>query len=151
MNCKNKRWLTYAILENQFFVTSTKSGNTVIENGIGEAIVNRIIEARNRNEKWKAIIIIPLVPGFPANIDENEARTVRLIMQCQYLSISRGPNSIFAKLHAAGITSTHEYINFYGLRNWAELNGQYVTEQVYIHAKVIDRIFYIKKEKASNV
>ncbi|CEG80021.1 Putative Phospholipase D [Rhizopus microsporus] len=127
----------FIYIENQFFVTSTKSGNTMIENGIGEAIVNRIIEASNRNEKWKAIIIIPLVPGFPANIDENEARTVRLIMQCQYLSISRGPNSIFAKLHAAGITNTHEYINFYGLRNWAELNGQYVTEQVYIHAKAM--------------
>lgn len=108
----------------------------MIENGIGQAIVDRILRAKREGKKWRAIIVIPLVPGFPANIDETEATTVRLIMQCQYLSIGRGPHSLLAKLHAAGITQTHEYINFYGLRNWAELNHQYVTEQVYIHAKV---------------
>lgn len=132
---KNSKYFIY--IENQFFVTSTKSGATVIENNIGEAIYQRILRAHNEGTKWRAIIIVPLVPGFPANIDETEASTVRLIMQCQYLSIARGPDSILARLHAAGVTNTHEYINFYGLRNWAELNGQYVTEQVYIHAKTM--------------
>ncbi|KAG1593532.1 hypothetical protein G6F48_001936 [Rhizopus delemar] len=132
---KESRHFIY--IENQFFVTSTKTGNTVIENGIGQAIVDRILRAKREGKKWRAIIVIPLVPGFPANIDETEATTVRLIMQCQYLSIGRGPHSLLAKLHAAGITQTHEYINFYGLRNWAELNHQYVTEQVYIHAKTM--------------
>jgi hypothetical protein len=94
------------------------------------------LRAHREDKKWRAIIIVPLVPGFPANIDETEATTVRLIMECQYLSIARGPDSILARLHAQGVTNTHEYINFYGLRNWGELNGQYVTEQVYIHAKV---------------
>ncbi|KAK4513574.1 uncharacterized protein ATC70_005578 [Mucor velutinosus] len=132
---KHSKHLIY--IENQFFVTSTKSGNTVIANSIGEAIYQRVLRAHNEGTKWRAIIIVPLVPGFPANIDETEASTVRLIMQCQYLSIARGPDSILARLHAAGVTNTHEYINFYGLRNWAELNGQYVTEQVYIHAKTM--------------
>jgi len=132
---KHSKHLIY--IENQFFVTSTKSGNTVIENNIGEAIYQRVLRAHKEGTKWRAIIIVPLVPGFPANIDETEASTVRLIMQCQYLSIARGPDSILARLHAAGVTNTHQYINFYGLRNWAELNGQYVTEQVYIHAKTM--------------
>ncbi|KAG1469040.1 hypothetical protein G6F56_003493 [Rhizopus delemar] len=126
----------FIYIENQFFVTSTKVGSTVIENGIGNAIVDRILRAKKEKKRWRAIVVIPLVPGFPANIDETEATTVRLIMQCQYLSIGRGPDSILGRLHAAGIR-THEYINFYGLRNWAELNGQYVTEQVYIHAKTM--------------
>jgi hypothetical protein len=130
------------LLENQFFVTSTKSGTTVIENKIGEALYERILRANREGKKWRAIIIVPLAPGFPANIDEIEATTVRLIMECQYLSIARGPDSILARLHAQGITNTHEYINFYGLRNWGELNGQYVTEQVYIHAKVIANFFF---------
>ncbi|KAI8636293.1 hypothetical protein BD408DRAFT_377142 [Parasitella parasitica] len=132
---KSSRHLIY--IENQFFITCTKSGNTVIENNIGEAIYQRVLRAHTEGRKWRAIIIIPLVPGFPANIDETEATTVRIIMQCQYLSIARGPDSILARLRAAGVTNTHEYINFYGLRNWAELNGQYVTEQVYIHAKTM--------------
>ncbi|CEP20033.1 hypothetical protein [Parasitella parasitica] len=132
---ENSRHLVY--IENQFFVTCTKSGNTVIENNIGEALYQRILRAHTEGSKWRAIVIVPLVPGFPANIDETEATTVRIIMQCQYLSVARGPDSLLARLHAAGVTNTHEYINFYGLRNWAELNGQYVTEQVYIHAKTM--------------
>lgn len=131
---RDSKYLIY--IENQFFVTSTKSGNTVIENNIGDAIYQRVLRAHQNGEKWRAIIIVPLVPGFPANIDETEGSTVRLIMQLQYLSISRGPDSLLGRLNAAGVTNTHEYINFYGLRNWGELNGQFVTEQVYIHAKV---------------
>lgn len=94
------------------------------------------MRAFREGRKWRAIIVVPLVPGFPANIDETEATTVRLIIQYQYYSISRGPNSILSRLHDAGVYNTHEYINIYGLRNWAELNGQFVTEQVYIHSKV---------------
>ncbi|KAI8332154.1 hypothetical protein EDC96DRAFT_579571 [Choanephora cucurbitarum] len=132
---RDSKHLVY--IENQFFVTTTKSGNTKIENNIGEALYQRIVRAHQLGEKWRAIIIVPLVPGFPANIDETEATTVRIIMQCQYLSVARGPHSLLARLHAAGVLNTHEYINFYGLRNWGELNGQYVTEQVYIHAKTM--------------
>ncbi|KAG2234816.1 hypothetical protein INT48_006733 [Thamnidium elegans] len=131
----NSKHLIY--IENQFFVSSTKVGSTVIENKIGDAIYNRIVRAHQQKEKWRAIIIIPLVPGFTANIDETEGTTVRIIMQLQYMSINRGPDSLIGRLHAAGIVNTHEYINFYGLRNWGELNGQYVTEQVYIHAKTM--------------
>ncbi|KAI8979120.1 hypothetical protein BDF20DRAFT_905927 [Mycotypha africana] len=108
-----------------------------IENKIGEAIYDRIIRAHKQGEKWRAIIVLPLVPGFPANIDETEATTVRLIMKYQYITVGQGPDSLLGRLHTAGITHTHEYINFYGLRNWAELNGQYVTEQVYIHSKIM--------------
>ena len=58
-------------------------------------------------------------------------------MHCQYKSINRGPQSIFGRLRAEGITNPEEYITFYGLRNWGELdNGHLVTEQVYVHAKV---------------
>lgn len=131
---QESKYLIY--IENQFFVTSTKSGNTVIENKIGEAIFQRITLAHKKGEKWRAIIVVPLVPGFPANVDETEGSTVRMIMRCQYLSVARGPDSLIGRLHAAGVYNTHEYINVYGLRNWGELNGQFVTEQVYIHAKV---------------
>ncbi|KAI8976465.1 hypothetical protein BDB01DRAFT_844455 [Pilobolus umbonatus] len=115
----------------------------VIENQIGEALYQRILKAHENNEKWRAVIVIPLIPGFQSNIDEREGGTVRLIMQFQYMSIGRGPDSLLGRLHAAGVKNTHHYINFYGLRNWGELNGQYVTEQVYIHAKLMivdDRI-----------
>ncbi|KAI9486219.1 MAG: hypothetical protein EXX96DRAFT_626299 [Benjaminiella poitrasii] len=118
----------------------------VIENKIGDALFDRIVRAHKEGTKWKAFIVIPLVPGFPANIDELEATAVRLIMEYQFLSVNRGPDSLLVRLRAAGVENTHEYINFYGLRNWAELNGQFVTEQVYIHSKTMivdDRIVII--------
>ena len=100
-------------------------------------MVNRILKAKRTGNRWRAIIILPLVPGFQSEITEAEASTVRLIMHCQYRSINRGPHSIFGRLRAEGITNPEEYITFYGLRNWGELdNGHLVTEQVYVHAKV---------------
>ncbi|CAO3639133.1 unnamed protein product [Cunninghamella blakesleeana] len=131
----------FVYIENQFFITSTKCGTTVIENNIGEALYQRILHAHKQRQKWHAIIILPLIPEFPGKIDLAEGATIRLIMHCQYLSISRGPNSLLKRLRAAGVIKTSDYISFYGLRNWGELNGVYTTEQVYIHAKLFFYLF----------
>ncbi|KAI8376326.1 uncharacterized protein BYT42DRAFT_498917 [Radiomyces spectabilis] len=120
-----------------FVYIGKATGMTVIENKIGDALVKRILRAKAENKRWRAIIVIPLIPGFEANVEETEATTVRLIMHCQFLSICRGPDSLLGRLRAAGIERTHDYINFFGLRNWGELNNEFVTEQVYIHAKVM--------------
>ncbi|KAI9492089.1 hypothetical protein BDB00DRAFT_731172, partial [Zychaea mexicana] len=128
----------FVYIENQFFITSTQCGSTKIMNRIGDALVNRIIRAKEERLHWRAIIVLPLIPGFQSAINDSEGSTVRLIMHCQYKSINRGPHSIFGRLRSAGIDNPEEYITFYGLRNWGELDdGQLVTEQVYVHAKVL--------------
>lgn len=137
----------FVYIENQFFITSTEWGGTVIENKIGDALVERIIRAYKKDEDWRAIIIIPLMPGFQNTVDAQDGTSVRLIMQCQYRSISRGDRSIFGKLRAQGI-EPEEFIQFYGLRNWGKIGPDkaLVTEQLYIHAKcmvVDDRIAII--------
>lgn len=137
----------FVYIENQFFITSTEWGGTVIENKIGDALVERIIRAYRKDEDWRAIIIIPLMPGFQNTVDSQDGTSVRLIMQCQYRSISRGDHSIFGRLRAQGI-EPEEFIQFYGLRNWGKIGPEktLVTEQLYIHAKcmvVDDRIAII--------
>ncbi|KAM3579992.1 Phospholipase D1 [Umbelopsis sp. WA50703] len=135
----------FVYIENQFFVTSTVVGTTVIENKIGDALVQRILKAVQDGQKWRAIIIIPLVPGFQNNVDEPEGMSIRMIMNCQFRSICRGENSIYGRLRARNI-NPDDYITFYGLRNWGRLGGEFVTEQVYIHAKTMivdDRIAII--------
>lgn len=134
-------------IENQFFVTSTEVNGTVIENKIGDALVERIIRAYKNDEDWRAIIILPLMPGFQNTVDAQDGTSVRLIMQCQYRSISRGEHSIFERLKAAGI-EPDDFITFYSLRNWGKIGVDHVlvTEQLYIHAKcmvVDDRIAII--------
>lgn len=137
----------FVYIENQFFITSTKCDGVVIKNSIGDALVDRIIQAHKKSQSWKAIIVIPLMPGFEANVDSKEGGSVRLIMQLQFMSISMGDESIFAKLRRVGI-NPEEYIQFFSLRKWG-LIGQkklLTTEQLYIHAKcmiVDDRIAII--------
>ncbi|KAF3922487.1 hypothetical protein AA313_de0208815 [Arthrobotrys entomopaga] len=135
-------------IENQFFITSGElPDGTKMENSIGDALVERIIRAYKNDEDWRAIIVLPLLPGFQSSVDQQDGSSVRLIMQCQYRSICRGEGSIFGKLKANGI-EPEDYIQFYGLRSWGKIGPQQqlVTEQLYIHAKcmvVDDRIAII--------
>ncbi|PKI85217.1 phospholipase D [Malassezia vespertilionis] len=136
----------FVYIENQFFVTSTALDNVQIENSIGLALVERIVRAHRQGTPWRAIIVIPLTPGFPMSYDNPESSSLRIIQSLQYLSISRGPNSIFGRLLRAGV-NPDEYIGFFSLRTWGMLrNGRLSTEQLYIHGKTMvvdDRIALI--------
>ncbi|PWN28305.1 phospholipase D [Jaminaea rosea] len=125
----------FVYIENQFFVTSTQVEGTMIENNIGNALVSRIIRAHREGTKWRAVVVIPLIPGFPMPISEPDASSVRIICDCQFRSICRGEHSIYGKLRREGIDAD-DYISFFSLRNWGKLKGgQLTTEQVYIHGK----------------
>ncbi|CAH6719242.1 phospholipase D1 [[Candida] jaroonii] len=128
----------FVYIENQFFVTSCEIDGNEIENRIGDALVDRIIRAHNEGTSWRAIIVIPLMPGFESQVDQPDGSSVRVIMQCQYMSISRGQTSIFAKLRKYGIDPS-DYIQFYSLRKWGIIgpDRNLVTEQLYIHAKTM--------------
>ncbi|KAI9740855.1 MAG: Phospholipase D1 [Claussenomyces sp. TS43310] len=137
----------FVYMENQFFISSCETMNVKIVNKIGDAIVERAIRAHKNNESWRCVIIIPLMPGFQNTVDAADGTSVRLIMQCQFRSISRGEKSIFGRLRAEGI-EPEEFVSFYSLRAWGKIgpNKMLVTEQLYIHAKVIivdDRIALI--------
>ena len=136
----------FVYIENQFFISSTEVEGTKIENTIGDALVERIIRAYNNDDDWRAIVMIPLMPGFQNTVDAQDGTSVRLIMQCQYRSICRGERSIFARLRAEGI-EPEDYIQFFGLRSWGKIGStKLVSEQLYIHAKcmiVDDRIAII--------
>jgi phospholipase D1/2 len=88
----------FVYIENQFFITSwvvlvlrrfigltrtllysTVINDVPIENRIGDALVHRIIRAHREGTKWKAVILIPLLPGFPSPIDQGEASAVCLV------------------------------------------------------------------------
>jgi phospholipase D1/2 len=137
----------FVYIENQFFITSCECDGTQIENAIGDALVNRIIRAHKEGTEWRAVILLPLMPGFQNTIDSPDGSSLRLIMYAQYYSLCRGDTSIFAKLKRAGL-EPEDYISVYGLRGWGKIGDQHqlVTEQVYIHAKIMivdDRVAII--------
>ncbi|CAL1712514.1 unnamed protein product [Somion occarium] len=126
----------FVYIENQFFITSTVVNEVKIENKIGDAIVHRIIRAHREGTPWKCCVLIPLLPGFTFPVDHSDASAIRIILECQNRTISRGPNSIFSRLRKEGI-DPDDYISFFSLRNWGKLRHDVLTtEQVYIHAKV---------------
>jgi hypothetical protein len=145
MNIRDSEHFVY--IENQFFITSCRTDDHQIKNGIGDALVERIKRAHAEGTKWRAIIVIPLMPGFEGDVMDPDSSSVRLIMQWQFYSICRGESSIFKRLEACGI-NPRKYIDFYSLRSWGKIGEKQklVTEQLYIHAKVMivdDRVVII--------
>lgn len=125
----------FVYIENQFFITSTIVNDVRIENKIGDALVHRIIKAHRDGTRWKCCVVIPLLPGFAFALDHSDGSAIRIILECQNRTISRGPNSIFGRLRKEGI-DPDDYITVFSLRNWGKLRDVLTTEQVYIHGKV---------------
>jgi len=94
-----------------------KDGNPDLKNEIGIALVNRILKAHDKGQKFRVIVVMPLMPAFEADIMSSEAGTLRKVMHFQYVSICRGGNSIMERLEARGI-NPDQYIGFYGLRSF---------------------------------
>ncbi|KAJ3370095.1 Phospholipase [Allomyces arbusculus] len=106
----------FIYIENQFFVTSsTEAGGA--RNKIGQALYRRILRAHENQQPFRVIVMMPLLPAFPGGIDSAAASTLRMVMNFQFESIDRGPNSLIAKLDAAGVPHG-DYISFYGLRTY---------------------------------
>lgn len=112
----------FIYIENQFFITATGDKQKPVKNQIGAAIVERILRAARSGQKYKIIIIIPSVPGFPGDLAEEGSLGTRAIMEFQYESINRGGHSILEEVGREGFNPM-EYIRFYNLRNYDRINS----------------------------
>ncbi|CDH50884.1 phospholipase d1 [Lichtheimia corymbifera JMRC:FSU:9682] len=110
----------YIYIENQFFI-STTTDDKLLRNKIGQAMLERIKRAHKNGEKFKIFILIPLIPAFEGDLATSEASSARSVMHFEYISISRGGNSIIEKLQEAGINPS-DYIGWYSLRTWDKIN-----------------------------
>ncbi|CAG8817237.1 21563_t:CDS:2, partial [Gigaspora rosea] len=71
--------------------TATHNG-AIFYNKIGKALVRRIIKAHRLKEKFRVIVVIPLIPGYEGQFDEGSVSSavLRLTMDLQYRTICRG-------------------------------------------------------------
>ncbi|KAJ0004411.1 hypothetical protein NQD34_010625, partial [Periophthalmus magnuspinnatus] len=160
----------YIYIENQFFI-SCSDGKTVY-NGIGDAIVNRILRAHKydsilaanyylfnidlceighegvcacrEQKKYRVYIVIPLLPGFEGDVTSGEANAINAILHFTYRTLCRGSQSILSRL--GEIDQWTEYITVCGLRTHAQLSQSLVTEFIYVHSKALiadDRCYII--------
>lgn len=128
----------YIYIENQFFVScaSEESQGTPVKNTIAQAIADRIIRAASAGDNFKVIVVLPLMPAFEAAVHRSEASSLRIIMQSQYSGISRGLESIIGRLKSQRVKPA-DYITFLSLRKHGYLEGKAVTEQLYVHSKLM--------------
>lgn len=148
----------YIYIENQFFVSKSftddehennKSNvSNLIINEIALHIRNRIIKAHENNEKFRAIIFIPLLPGFAGDVETSS--TLQIICKYTYKTISRNKGlSLIEKLQEL-LDSTNpdlfkRYISFFSLRTHELINSIPYTELIYIHSKlmIVDDMYVI--------
>ncbi|KAE9357171.1 hypothetical protein PF008_g3299 [Phytophthora fragariae] len=128
----------FVYIENQFFVSGLE-GDHGCSNRIANALVERIRRASDNNEKFRVIVVMPLLPAFPGKPDDKDASSLRGVMHWQYRTICRGEHSIYQRLYQElEDDDPFKYIAFYGLRNHNSREGaQAQTEEVYIHSKVM--------------
>jgi phospholipase D1/2 len=125
----------FIYIENQFFISSTAGSK--VKNSIAQALVERIKFAAERKEKFKVIVVLPLLPGFAGAVDDPSASVLRIQLYWLYSTIFRSDNSLFQQLLACpNIADPSEYIMFYGLRTHDMLDEP-ATEIVYVHSKLM--------------
>lgn len=68
----------YMITYCYWIVTATEEDDDyVLKNQIGNAIVKRIIRAHEEREPFRVIVVMPLMPAFPADLSTDAAATAR--------------------------------------------------------------------------
>ncbi|CAH2979630.1 unnamed protein product [Chilo suppressalis] len=126
----------YVYIENQFFITPARS-NTYIRNQIGEALFNRIRRAHRSGSIFRAYIVMPLLPGFEGEVGGPSGTALHAVTHWNYQSVSRGREAILTRLYEDGIEEPSKYITFHGLRTHSVLEGEPVTELIYVHSKLL--------------
>jgi len=111
--------------------------STVPKNKVAFALYHRIRRAILRGETFRVYVCIPTFPA--GNVNEI---TTRYIIKWVYKTINRKKTSLLQLLAAEfPHVALDEYISFYSLRTWdrtdACVGDEYLTEQVYIHSKLM--------------
>ena len=136
----------YIYIENQFFITKSFSEeernnsnlnlSKVVKNEIGLHIRTRIEKAYKEKSKFKVFICVPLLPGFSGTPGESSTMNGVLKHSSQSIFNNKGM-SLLELLYKTMGEEVENYIFFFSLRNHGTIGGKPVTEQVYIHSKLM--------------
>ncbi|XP_028619146.1 phospholipase D1 isoform X2 [Grammomys surdaster] len=125
----------YIYIENQFFISC--ADDKVVFNKVGDAIAQRILKAHREGQRYRVYVVIPLLPGFEGDISTGGGNALQAIMHFNYRTMCRGESSILGQLKPELGNKWINYISFCGLRTHAELEGNLVTELIYVHSKLL--------------
>uniref|UniRef100_S4RY77 phospholipase D n=1 Tax=Petromyzon marinus TaxID=7757 RepID=S4RY77_PETMA len=126
----------YIYIENQFFISC--ADNKTVFNKVGDALVDRILQAYRENRTFRVYVVLPLIPGFEGDITTGGGNAIQAVMHLNYRTMCRGEYSIIERLKAETVSDRWmHFVSFCGLRTHANLDGRLVTELVYVHSKLL--------------
>jgi phospholipase D1/2 len=146
---KSKR---FVYIENQFFLSATKrneKNRNGAKNSITKALFARIKTAIIKNEDFKVIVFMPLLPAFEGDLRKGKSEGSIMQVQIGFANgtIGVGLHSLYSRL--SKITPNPEnYIVFCSLRTFSKTPDSspadpkvpkpkaYQTNLIYIHSKV---------------
>lgn len=123
----------FVYIENQFFCSGL-DGDDMIGNRVAEAIYRRIVKAHERNDRFHVMIVLPLLPALEGPIADSTPSHCQYVMHWQYRTF----RVLRQSLRDAGV-DVPSVLAVYGLRTHEKLSdgGPPVTEEVYVHSKVM--------------
>eukprot|EP01117_Protostelium_nocturnum_P008285 TRINITY_DN2958_c0_g3_i2.p1 TRINITY_DN2958_c0_g3~~TRINITY_DN2958_c0_g3_i2.p1 ORF type:complete len:1587 (-),score=640.24 TRINITY_DN2958_c0_g3_i2:186-4946(-) len=128
----------FIYIENQYFISPLDNNN---HNKIGWALYKRIVRAAKKGEKFRVVVVMP---AFPTGGSWKNTMAVQYVMKWEYETINRGGHSIMERLKKRfPRIKVEDYISFHALRSASNDLDELVSEQVYVHAKLMivdDRI-----------
>lgn len=131
MLCAISNAKKFIYIGNQYFISSINRPSP--KNRLLKALHKRISEAIRHNENFKVVVVLPVYPAGDLN-----SPTTTYIIQYVFMSIVRFKSSLLDRLQREfPLVDLDQYITFHALRSWGVLNGKPVTEQVYVHAKIM--------------
>ncbi|PAA62626.1 hypothetical protein BOX15_Mlig032851g4 [Macrostomum lignano] len=140
----------YLYIENQFFIScclpsshasrmQSQRDSTQVQNNLSWSLFRKIVEMHRLGRPFRVYLVIPVLPMFTCEGMESGVLSppVLMMLHHEYTSLFRGGASLFDRLQELDIDPAR-YVSVCSLRNWArQPSGQLVTEQVYVHSKVI--------------
>jgi len=139
----------FIYIENQFFISSQKGTFRGVQNEILSTLADRIYRAYKKREDFHAMVIIPLKPEFTEEWDPNTGSDLGAVSYWTYATLYHGEDSLMNRLLVEKQIPGHavaRYFSVHGLRTHGSLNGNLVTEVVYVHSKLMivdDRVAII--------
>ena len=90
-------------IENQFFISGF-AGNPKIGNRVNDSLFRRVVRAHEDGTTFHIYVLMPLLPDLGGKLQpDGDSGAMLNVMNLQYRSISRGEDSLFGRLQAAGI------------------------------------------------
>lgn len=115
----------FIYVENQYFIS--------VENSLTDTLFRRISLAIQKKQTFRVIICIPVHP-----CGDWKSSAIKFVLRWQYDTISRGGNSILERLATAyPSVDLSQYISFNSLRTVDQINFTAVSDQIYIHSKLM--------------